>query len=98
MATGPVTRNPDIDAETKELVRCGVKELTEQFSTLMLRELKRMMIDYEGLKRGNEVVTQNAKTLLSQALDLHQPIHVRVSFTQIDRPTLLCCRNFVRTT
>jgi len=67
-------RNPEVDRETKELVHQGMEELTGQFSTLMLKELKRAMVDYDGLKMGNEVVHENAKSWLNEALDLHQPI------------------------
>lgn len=71
-----MVRNPNLDHETKELVHQGMKELTGQFSTLMLKELKRAMVDYEGLKMGNEVVHENVKALLNQALEMHQPIKV----------------------
>lgn len=66
-------RDP-VDLETRQIVQNSVDALTAQFSTLMLKELKRTMIDYHGLENGNTVILEDAKELLSQSLDLYKPI------------------------
>ena len=69
-------RNPELDTESKEMLQIGIQTLTEQFSTLMLKELKRVLLDYEGIRLGNAVVRENTKVLLAQALELYEPIKV----------------------
>ena len=77
-------RNPELDAESKEMLQIGIQTLTEQFSTLMLKELKRVLLDYEGIRLGNAVVRENTKVLLAQALDLYEPVKVRIDAAPVN--------------
>eukprot|EP00210_Caulerpa_lentillifera_P005468 g5229.t1 len=70
---GSKFRNP-VDLETRQVVQNSVNTLKAQFSTLMLNELKRTMIDYHGLDDGNTLILEDAKVLLSKTLDLYKPI------------------------
>eukprot|EP00210_Caulerpa_lentillifera_P008044 g7681.t1 len=66
-------RNP-IDKTIRQFVETSVENLTSQFSTLMLKELKQTMMDYHGLEFGSTLILEDSKVKLSERFELYKPI------------------------
>lgn len=66
-------RNPS-DQPTRHFLDTSIKSLTSQFSTLMLKELKQTMMDYQGLDFGSTMILEDSKTSLSRRFEQYKPI------------------------